>query len=157
MQQKVYLTVNGIRVDDDTNSPILLLSSDDDNRVMPIWIGSIEAVNIAYAKENVHTPRPLTHELITNIVDSLNAKVHELTIDDLVDDTFHAHLIINTMQGNISIPCRPSDGVSIAIRSGALISIDKDLYDAVSIEILEDDYIEQFNAFIKQVKPSDFI
>lgn len=157
MQQKVYLTVNGIRVDDDTNSPILLLSSDNDNRVMPIWIGSIEAVNIAYAKENVHTPRPLTHELITNIVDSLNAKVHELTIDDLVGDTFHAHLIINTMQGDISIPCRPSDGVSIAIRSGALISIDKDLYDAVSIEILEEDYIEQFNAFIDQVKPSDFI
>ena len=156
MKQKIYLTVGGIRVDDETNSPILLLSNQDDSRVMPIWIGSIEAVSIAYAKDNVPTTRPLTHELIINIIESLNAKVHELIIDNIVDETFHAHLVLNTMEGSISIPCRPSDGISIAIRSDALISVDKELFDSTSIELVNEAFIEEFDEFIKDVKPSDF-
>ena len=144
MDQKIYLTVGGIRVDEETNSPILLLSNEDDTRVMPIWIGSIEAVSIAYANDNVPTPRPLTHELMINIIESLNGKVHELIIDDIVDDTFHAHLVLNTMQGSISIPCRP-------------ICVDKELFKSTSIELVKEDIIEEFDDFIRDVKPSDFL
>tara|TARA_B100000131_G_scaffold172764_1_gene166938 strand:- start:5704 stop:6177 length:474 start_codon:yes stop_codon:yes gene_type:complete len=157
MDQKIYLSVGGIRVDEETNSPILLLSNEDDTRVMPIWIGSIEAVSIAYANDNVPTPRPLTHELMINIIESLNGKVHELIIDDIVDETFHAHLVLNTMDGNISIPCRPSDGISIAIRSDAPICVDKELFESTSIELVKEDIIEEFDDFIKDVKPSDFL
>ena len=156
MDEKIFLSVTGLRVDDDSNSPILLLASDDDSRIMPIWVGSIEAVNIAYAKDNVITSRPLTHELLINIIESLDAKVSELCIDDVVDNTFHAHLIIETSNGNISVPCRPSDGVSIAIRSDAPISIYKDIFDTISIEIIENDALEEFDKFIDKVNPSDF-
>ena len=156
MDKKIFLSVTGLRVDDDSNSPILLLASDDDSRIMPIWVGSIEAVNIAYAKDNVITSRPLTHELLINIIESLDAKVSELCIDDVVDNTFHAHLIIETSNGNISVPCRPSDGVSIAIRSDAPISIYKDIFDTISVEIIENDALEEFDKFIDKVNPSDF-
>ena len=156
MDKKIFLSVTGLRVDDDSNSPILLLASDDDSRIMPIWVGSIEAVNIAYAKDNVITSRPLTHELLINIIESLDAKVSELCIDDVVDNTFHAHLIIETSNGNISVPCRPSDGVSIAIRSDAPISIYKDIFDTISVEIIENDALEEFDKFIDNVNPSDF-
>lgn len=156
MDEKIFLSVTGLRVDDDSNSPILLLASDDDSRIMPIWVGSIEAVNIAYAKDNVITSRPLTHELLINIIESLDAKVSELCIDDVVDNTFHAHLIIETSNGNISVPCRPSDGVSIAIRSDAPISIYKDIFDTISVEIIENDALEEFDKFIDKVNPSDF-
>ena len=156
MDKKIFLSVTGLRVDDDSNSPILLLASDDDSRIMPIWVGSIEAVNIAYAKDNVITSRPLTHELLINIIESLDAKVSELCIDDVVDNTFHAHLIIETSNGNISVPCRPSDGVSIAIRSDAPISIYKDIFDTISVEIIENDDLDEFDKFIDNVNPSDF-
>tara|TARA_B110000014_G_scaffold252337_1_gene230577 strand:- start:388 stop:861 length:474 start_codon:yes stop_codon:yes gene_type:complete len=156
MDKKIFLSVTGLRVDDDSNSPILLLASDDDSRIMPIWVGSIEAVNIAYAKDNVITSRPLTHELLINIIESLDAKVSELCIDDVVDNTFHAHLIIETSNGNISVPCRPSDGVSIAIRSDAPISIYKDIFDTISVEIIENDDLDEFDKFIDKVNPSDF-
>ena len=156
MDEKIFLSVTGLRVDDDSNSPILLLASDDDSRIMPIWVGSIEAVNIAYAKDNVITSRPLTHELLINIIESLDAKVSELCIDDVVDNTFHAHLIIETSNGNISVPCRPSDGVSIAIRSDAPISIYKDIFDTISVEIIENDDLDEFDKFIDNVNPSDF-
>ena len=156
MSKKVYLSVTGLRIDDESNSPILLLGSKDHSRIMPIWVGSIEAINIAYAKDNVITDRPLTHELLINIIESLDAKVSELCIDDVIENTFHAHLIIETSNGDISVPCRPSDGVSIAIRSDALISVYKEIFDTISVELLEDNDLEEFDKFIDSVNPSDF-
>jgi hypothetical protein len=157
VEQKIYLAVSGIRVDDESNSPILLLSNSEDSRVMPIWVGSIEAVHIAYAQDNITTSRPLTHELLINVIESLDAKVSELCIDNVIENTFHAHLVLQTIDGTISIPCRPSDGVSIAIRSSAPISIYKEIFDSISVEIIEDDVsIEEFNKFIDNVNPSDF-
>ena len=157
MSQKIFLSVTGIRVDDDSNSPILLLGSEDQTRILPIWVGSIEAVNIAYAKDNIITSRPLTHELLINIIESLDGKVSELCIDDMIENTFHAHLIIQTSNGDISVPCRPSDGVSIAIRSDAPISVYKEIFDTISVELIEDSALEEFDKFIETVNPSDFV
>ena len=156
MSKKIFVSVTGLRVDEESNSPILLLGSDDHSRVMPIWVGSIEAVNIAYAKDNIITGRPLTHELLINIIESLDAKVSELCIDDVIDNTFHSHLIIETSSGNISVPCRPSDGVSIAIRCNAPISVYKDIFDSISVELIDDNELEQFDKFIESVNPADF-
>ena len=158
MDKKIYLSVTGIRIDDASNSPVLLLSNNEDSRVIPIWVGTIEAVNIAYAQDNICSPRPLTHELLINIIESLDAKVLELCIDNVVDNTFHAHLILQTINGTISVSCRPSDGISIAVRATAPISIYKDIFDSISFEIIEDDNtIEEFNTFIDNVNPSDFL
>ena len=70
---------------------------------------------------------------------------------------FHAHLIINTSNGDISVPCRPSDGVSIAIRSDAPISVYKEIFDTISVELIEDNTLEEFDKFIETVNPSDFV
>ena len=157
MNEKIYLNVKGIRVDDESKTPVLLLSNNEDSRVVPIWIGSIEAVNIAYAQDNENSSTPLTHELLIDIIESLDAKVSELHIDNVIDNTFYSHLILQTVNGFISVPCRPSDGVTIAVRATALISIHKDIFDSISVEIIEEDNtIEEFNSFIDKVNPSDF-
>jgi len=156
MDKKIEVQVTGLRLEEQSETPILILQELESSKVFPIWIGTFEAVSIAYAQENLPTSRPLTHELIITLIQKLNGKVKELYIFDVVDNAFHSNLIIETNENIIEIPCRPSDGVTIALRSNAKITIDSDLFFQNCIELIDDNEIEKFNEFINSIEPSDF-
>ena len=88
MQSKVYVEVGSIRLEEETDTPIMLLQQPNTNKVLPIWIGTIEAVSIAYAQEGFVHPRPQTHDLLVNIIESLNSQIIEVCITDLQDKTY---------------------------------------------------------------------
>ncbi len=119
------MKVAGITVDPFTNTPIVLLKDLDDKDVLPIWIGLLEASSIATALENIATPRPMTHDLLKNILDNLHVKVLRIEVNDLKDNTYYALLHLEVNKKKFTIDSRPSDAIAIAIRTGASIFVEE--------------------------------
>ncbi|HVN98090.1 MAG TPA: bifunctional nuclease family protein [Syntrophorhabdaceae bacterium] len=119
------MKVAGITVDPFTNTPIVLLKDLNENDVLPIWIGLLEASSIATALENIQTPRPMTHDLLKNILDTLHAKVVRIEINDLKDNTYYALLYVEMGRKKLVIDARPSDAIAIALRTGASIFVEE--------------------------------
>ena len=128
------------------------------NKVLPIWIGTIEAVSIAYAQEGFVHPRPQTHDLLLNILDSLNAKILEVSITDIHDKTYFAEIKLSTHEGELTLSSRPSDAIALALRSSAEIFVENSVFNDNYIEIYDEDKvdIEEFSQFIDNVSPEDF-
>lgn len=158
MQDKVYVEVDAIRLEENTDSPILILQKPDSNKVLPIWIGTIEAVSIAYAQEGLIHTRPQTHDLLINIIESLNSKIIEVCISDLQDKTYFAQISLLTVDGEIKLSSRPSDAIALALRTESKISVDYELFKHNSIEIYDEKSVdlEDFIDFIDNVNPNDF-
>ena len=116
MNENVVVEVSGIRLEEDSETPIMLLHDPDTSRFLPIWIGTIEAVSIAYAQEGYVHPRPQTHDLLIDIIESLNASITEVSITDIKDKTYYAEITLNTFDGNVTLSSRPSDAIALAIR-----------------------------------------
>jgi uncharacterized protein len=119
------MKVAGITVDPFTNTPIVLLKDLDDKDVLPIWIGLLEASSIATALENIATPRPMTHDLLKNILDNLHVKVLRIEVNDLKDNTYYALLHLEVNRKKFTVDSRPSDAIAIAIRTGASIFVEE--------------------------------
>jgi hypothetical protein len=119
------MKVAGISVDPFTNTPIVLLKDLDDKDVLPIWIGLLEASSIATALENIETPRPMTHDLLKNILDNLHVKVMRIEVNDLKDNTYYALLHLEVDKKRFTVDARPSDAIAIAIRTGASIFVEE--------------------------------
>ncbi|HNQ47559.1 MAG TPA: bifunctional nuclease family protein [Syntrophorhabdus sp.] len=119
------MKVAGITVDPFTNTPIVILKDMEEKDVLPIWIGLLEASSIATAIENIQTPRPMTHDLLKNILDELGAKVIKIEVNDLKDNTYYALLHMEVNKKRIVIDSRPSDAIAIALRTGASIFVDE--------------------------------
>ena len=119
------MKVAGITVDPFTNTPIVILKDMEEKDVLPIWIGLLEASSIATAIENIQTPRPMTHDLLKNILDELGAKIVKIEINDLKDNTYYALLHMDVNKKRIVIDSRPSDAIAIALRTGASIFVDE--------------------------------
>ncbi len=119
------MRVAGITVDPFTNTPIVLLKDLEEKDVLPIWIGLLEASSIATALENIQTPRPMTHDLLKNILDSLHAKVVKIEVNDLKDNTYYAILHLEVNKRRFTVDSRPSDAIAIAIRTGASIFVEE--------------------------------
>jgi uncharacterized protein len=119
------MKVAGITVDPFTNTPIVLLKDLDDKDVLPIWIGLLEASSIATALENIATPRPMTHDLLKNILDDLHVKVLRIEVNDLKDNTYYALLHLEVNKKKFTVDSRPSDAIAIAIRTGASIFVEE--------------------------------
>ena len=119
------MKVAGITVDPFTNTPIVLLKDLDDKDVLPIWIGLLEASSIATALENIATPRPMTHDLLKNILDNLHVKVLRIEVNDLKDNTYYALLHLEVNKKKFTVDSRPSDAIAIAIRTGASIFVEE--------------------------------
>jgi bifunctional DNase/RNase len=119
------MKVAGITVDPFTNTPIVLLKDLDDKDVLPIWIGLLEASSIATALENIDTPRPMTHDLLKNILDNLHVKVLRIEVNDLKDNTYYAMLHLEVNKKKFTVDARPSDAIAIAIRTGASIFVEE--------------------------------
>ena len=151
MTNKIEVAVNSIRLEENSDTPIMILSDPLSNKVLPIWIGTIEAVSIAYAQEGVLHERPQTHDLIIDVIESLNAVFK--------DKTYYADLILTTINGDISLTARPSDAIALALRSEAPITVNKDVFEANSIDLIKDksEDIEEFKEFIDNITPDDFL
>ena len=159
MEKSISVEVNGIRLEDETDNPIILLLDPISNRVLPLWIGTIEAVAIAYAQEGVVHSRPQTHDLLVNIIESLNASIAEVCIVDIQNKTYFAEIKIITLDGEVSLSARPSDAIALALRTNSKITVSTKLFFDNSIELYSENIeeIKEFKAFIEEISPEDFL
>ncbi|MCL6609992.1 MAG: bifunctional nuclease family protein [Peptococcaceae bacterium] len=123
----IRLIIKGIAYDMNSN-PIVLLTDEAEDKVLPIWIGILEAHSIALAIEGVSIQRPMTHDLIFNILSKLETSVSSVVISDLKDNTFHAELHLKSPGGEIVIDSRPSDAIALALRASAPVFLKEKLF-----------------------------
>jgi uncharacterized protein len=149
------LSVVGVRVELPTNQPIVLLREVDGDRYLPIWIGAVEATAIAYEQQGVKPARPLTHDLMRDILAAVKAPLHAVEITELKENVFYADLLIGD---GLRVSARPSDSIALALRVGAPIRCsDQVLNDAgIVIPDEQEDEVEKFREFLDQVRPEDF-
>jgi bifunctional DNase/RNase len=149
------LSVVGVRVELPSNQPIVLLKEVDGDRYLPIWIGAVEATAIAYEQQGVKPPRPLTHDLLRDILTALNAPLRAVEIMELKDNVYFADLLLGD---GVRVSARPSDSIALALRVGAPIRCAEQILTDVGIVIPDEqeDEVEKFREFLEQVTPEDF-
>lgn len=144
-----------------TNQPIVLLRERDGSRYLPIWVGAAEAAAIAYAQQGVVPPRPLTHDLLKNVLTDLGHSIDRVRITSLEEGVFHAVLDIDggADGGGQSIDSRSSDAIALALRAGVEIVTSEELLDEAGVAMAgeqEDDEVEKFKEFLDHVSADDF-
>ena len=137
------------------NQPIVLLREAGGDRYLPIWIGAAEATAIAYAQQGVEPPRPLTHDLLKDVIETLGHKVTQVRIVELRDKVFYAVLVID---GTTEISARPSDAIALALRTDTEIVVAEAVLDEAGVALTpeEDDEVEKFREFLDHVSAEDF-
>ncbi len=124
--------VVGVRVEMPSNQPIVLLRESTGERYLPIWIGAVEATAIAFAQQGVVPPRPLTHDLLKNVIDATGNDLTEIRITEVRDGVYYATLAFDS---GVEVSARPSDSIALALRTGARIVCSDELLDATGIEV----------------------
>jgi bifunctional DNase/RNase len=156
------MVIYGVSFDMVGKQPIVLLKAVETNRFLPIWIGHPEAAAILMKLQGSSTPRPMTHDLLTETLGELDAQCTRVSITELRDNTFYASITIATGDGReIEIDSRPSDALALAVRSGAPIFAAEDVVEESSIEFEHEDedtdeVVEKFKEFLEDVSPEDF-
>jgi bifunctional DNase/RNase len=123
MTQLVPMSIKGLMLDPVSNSPIVVLKDSDEKFFLPIWVGIFEANAIALQLENVTTPRPMTHDLLRNMISELDGRVARVVIHDLRDSTFFAQIRVIAGQRTLELDARPSDAIALALRTAAPIFV----------------------------------
>ncbi len=176
----IEMKVKGLTLDPQTNVPIVILGETEGERALPIWVGIFEAHAIAREIESFETPRPMTHDLIKNIINDLQGRVDRILINDLKDNTFFAEIHLSVNASDIVVDSRPSDAIAVALRMGSPIFVEEKVLDeAKSIEFSERevkagaeaegggapaggdappaDAPEDIKEWLKDLKPDDFL
>jgi bifunctional DNase/RNase len=154
----IELSLVGVRVELPSNQPIVLLKETGGDRYLPIWIGAVEATAIAFALQGIQTPRPMTHDLLRDILSETHVEVERVLIDDLVDQTFYASIKLVSNGNTIEVSSRPSDAIALAVRLGSPIYGSEEVLEQAGIELKDDEEVEveKFREFLDQVTPEDF-
>ena len=155
----VEMKVSGIVLDPQSKSPILVLRDLDDRRALLIWIGPPEANSIMLVMENIKLSRPSTHDLMINTLKALKAELKSITIHDMKESTYYSQLNLLVNGKMIDVDSRPSDAVSLALRTNATLYVSEQVMLSSSIPIdqnKEEEEAKNFRNFIDSVKPSDF-
>src|SRR5918995_364242 len=126
---QIEMTIKGLMVDPITNMPIVILRDKDGQKVLPIWVGIFEANAIALQIENIATPRPMTHDLLRNIITDLDGQVDRVVVSDLKDNTFFAIIHLTVKGEAVVVDARPSDAIALALRTRAPILVDETVID----------------------------
>ena len=151
------LQVVGVRVELPTNQPIVLLREVEGERYLPIWIGAVEATAIAFAQQGVVPPRPLTHDLMRDVLTALGATLRPVRITEMRDNVFYAELVFADGR---EVSARPSDAIALALRTGAAIFGSDAVLEEAGIEIADEheaeDEVERFREFLDTISPEDF-
>lgn len=154
------MKVMGIALDTRTGSPIVVLHDIDNRKALPIWIGSAEASAIIRKIENISVSRPMTHDLIVQIVEKLEGAIDRVEINDVEKETYFANIYLTTKDNQeVVIDARPSDAIAIAIRVDAPIYVTANVLanGSVSCDAAKDEEeAQEFRNFIQSIKPSDF-
>ena len=159
MTDPVPMDLVGIRIELPTNTPILLLREHDGDRYLPIWINTPEATAIALAHDGIRPERPLTHDLLTSLIDELGARVSEVVVTELRGGTFFADIRLMVGDNLHTISSRPSDAVAIAVRTDAPVFASRELLDEAGVHIQDqqdEDEIAKFREFLDGIDPEDF-
>lgn len=153
------MTLLGVRVELPTNQPIVLLQEEEGDRFLPIWIGAFEATSIAFAIQGVKTDRPMTHDLLANMLKEVGVTASLILINDLVDGTFYAEISLDSASGKHTVSARPSDAIALSVRMDTPIYVEEKILDEAGIimESDEEEEIERFRDFLEHVEPEDFI
>jgi uncharacterized protein len=149
------LDVVGVRVEMPSNQPIVLLRETGGERYLPIWIGAVEATAIAFAQQGVVPPRPLTHDLLKNLLEATEQELVEVRITEVREGVFYAELVLS---GGAEVSARPSDSIALALRTGSRIVCAEGVLDEAGILVPdeEEEEVEKFREFLDQVTPEDF-
>lgn len=163
----IPVEVVGVRIEMPSNQPILLLKEIEGTRFLPIWVGAVEATAIAFAQQGLEASRPLTHDLIRDLLDRVGATLTSTHITNIEGGIFYAELILQSSSGPLApLSVRPSDAIAIALRTKSTILVESALLDAVGIDIPEelasevsaagDQELEAFREFLDGINPDDF-
>lgn len=161
------MDVVGVRLEMPSNQPVVLLREVGTSRYLPIWIGTVEATAIAFAQEGVTPPRPMTHDLIKDMIAALGEEITEVRITHLEDGVFYATVVFGSGH---EVSARPSDAIAIALRTGSPVLADPELLAEAGVEIDEasqdsdddadgevaEEEVEKFREFLDHVTPEDF-
>lgn len=158
----VEMKVDGLTLDPLTNMPIIILKDLDGNRALPIWVGFFEANAIALEIEKIATPRPMTHDLMRNLITDMKAEIKHILVSELKDNTFYAVISMLSGGSTLKIDSRPSDAIALALRAKAPIYVNEtvieaaknlDLPDASKVNTEDKD---QWKKWLDNIKPQDF-
>ena len=153
---QIEMTIKGLMVDPITNMPIIILRDKDGQKVLPIWVGVFEANAIALQIENVTTPRPMTHDLLRNVIQDLEASVTKIVVSDLRDNTFYAVIYLQRNGETVAIDARPSDAIALALRAHVPIFVEEVVIDnAKTIETPEKADSERLQKWLESPDPED--
>jgi uncharacterized protein len=154
----IELELVGVRVELPHNQPIVLLKERSGDRFLPIWIGAVEATSIAFALQGVVTQRPMTHDLMKDLLTGLSVSVDRIVVTALREGTFYAEIQMRRDGENVVVSSRPSDAIALAVRATVPIFADETVLAEAGIEIEDDDEaeVEQFKEFLDSVSPEDF-
>jgi bifunctional DNase/RNase len=160
----VEMKVRGLALDPLSNMPIIILRDEEDKRSLPIWVGMFEANAIALELEKIATPRPMTHDLIKNILESLGAQVLKIVVTDLKENTFFASIHLQVGDSEITVDSRPSDAIALALRVAAPIFVEEEVVrKAKSVEVTKETEVggrpedpQKIKDWLDSIKPADF-
>jgi bifunctional DNase/RNase len=155
------MDIYGVSFDLVGKQPIVLLKTKDGNKYLPIWIGQPEAAAILMKLQGASTPRPMTHDLLTEILGQLDAQVTRITVTELRENTFYAQVTVQLDGTEIEVDSRPSDAIALAIRAEAPIFAADDVIEESAIEfegddVNEEEMVDEFKKFLDQVSPEQF-
>jgi uncharacterized protein len=163
----IPVEVVGVRIEMPSNQPIVLLKEIEGTRFLPIWVGAVEATAIAFAQQGLEASRPLTHDLIRDLLDRVDVTLTSVHITSIKDGIFFAELNLRNKDGALeALSARPSDAIAIALRTKSNIMVSDDLLDEIGIDIPEqvassangagDQELEAFREFLEGINPEDF-
>ncbi|MEP6695922.1 MAG: bifunctional nuclease family protein [Pseudonocardiales bacterium] len=149
------LSVVGVRVELPSNQPIVLLREVAGERYLPIWIGAVEATAIAFEQQGVRPARPMTHDLLRDVLTALDRPLQAVNITELRESVFYAELVF---PGGVRVSARPSDAIALAMRTGVTIYGAEEVLEEAGIAVPDEqeDEVERFREFLDQISPEDF-
>ncbi len=147
--------VVGVRVEMPSNQPLVLLRESSGERYLPIWVGAVEATAIAFAQQGVVPPRPLTHDLMKDLLNATGNELAEVQITEVRDGIFYATLVL---ADGVEVSARPSDSIALALRTGSRIVCSDAVLDEAGMAVPDDqeEEVEKFREFLDQINPEDF-
>ena len=154
---QIEMSIKGLMVDPISNMPIVILRDKEGSKTLPIWVGMFEANAIALQIENISTPRPMTHDLLRNVIHDLKASVQKIVVCDLQDSTFYALIYLMLNGEVVAIDARPSDAIALALRTRAPIFVEETVIDnAKTVDVTADKQdADRLHKWLESLDPDD--
>lgn len=150
------MQISGLMVDPVTNMPIVILKDDDDRHVLPIWVGVFEANAIALRVEEIVPPRPMTHDLLHDVLSTLGAEVRRVIVSDLRDNTYYAIVELQLGETKYSVDARPSDALALALRADAPVFVEETVLKLAESGVDQASEAERLRKWFESLEPDEF-